>query len=93
LISDHFHPWLDSQGHSPFVWSTLGGIASSTKQLRFGTGVTCPLVRMHPLIVGHAAQTMSAMSQGRFFLGVGTGEYLNEHVTGQHWPVLSTWLF
>lgn len=90
LVSDHFHPWLDSQGQSPFAWSTLGGIAFATKQLRFGTGVTCPIIRTHPVIVAHAAETVGAMSGGRFFLGVGTGEYLNEHVTGEHWPVLST---
>jgi G6PDH family F420-dependent oxidoreductase len=90
LISDHFHPWLDSQGESPFVWSTLGGIANATRSLRFGTGVTCPIIRTHPAIIAHAAETMNAMSDGRFFLGIGTGEYLNEHVTGQHWPVLST---
>jgi G6PDH family F420-dependent oxidoreductase len=90
LVSDHFHPWLDTQGQSPFVWSTLGGIAVSTKRLQFGTGVTCPLIRIHPAIIAQAAETANAMSDGRFFLGIGTGEYLNEHVTGQHWPVLST---
>jgi G6PDH family F420-dependent oxidoreductase len=90
LISDHFHPWLDSQGQSPFVWSTLGGIAMATTRLRIGTGVTCPFIRTHPVIVAHAATTAAAMFEGRFFLGVGTGEYLNEHVTGAHWPVLST---
>ncbi|CAN5586369.1 LLM class F420-dependent oxidoreductase [soil metagenome] len=90
LISDHFHPWLDTQGQSPFVWSTLGGIAMVTTRLRIGTGVTCPFIRTHPVIVAHAAMTTAAMFEGRFFLGVGTGEYLNEHVTGAHWPVLST---
>jgi coenzyme F420-dependent glucose-6-phosphate dehydrogenase len=86
LISDHFHPWLDAQGHSPFVWSVIGGIAETTERLRLGTGVTCPLIRMHPAIVAHAAATCAAMMPGRFFLGVGTGENLNEHVLGDRWP-------
>ena len=90
LISDHFHPWLDSQGQSPFVWSTLGGIAQVTSSLRIGTGVTCPLIRIHPVIVAQAAATAADMLGDRFFLGVGTGEYLNEHITGEHWPPLST---
>lgn len=90
LISDHFHPWLDSQGHSPFVWSTLGGIAVATERLVIGTGVTCPIIRTHPAIIAHAAATVGDMLTGRFFLGVGTGEYLNEHITGAHWPVLDT---
>ncbi len=86
LISDHFHPWLDAQGHSPFVWSVLGGIAASTERLRVGTGVTCPLIRLHPALVAQAAATCGALLPGRFFLGVGTGENLNEHVTGARWP-------
>jgi coenzyme F420-dependent glucose-6-phosphate dehydrogenase len=86
LISDHFHPWTDSQGHSPFVWSVIGGIAQVTEKLRLGTGVTCPTLRTHPAIIAHAAATSAAMMPGRFFLGVGTGENLNEHVLGQHWP-------
>jgi coenzyme F420-dependent glucose-6-phosphate dehydrogenase len=85
-ISDHFHPWTSAQGNSPFVWSVLGGIASTTAQLRVGTAVTCPLVRIHPVIVAQAAATVTAMMPGRFFLGLGTGENLNEHVTGQRWP-------
>ena len=85
-ISDHFHPWTSTQGHSPFVWSVLGGIAATTDQLRVGTAVTCPLVRLHPVIVAQAAATVSAMMPGRFFLGLGTGENLNEHVTGERWP-------
>jgi G6PDH family F420-dependent oxidoreductase len=84
-ISDHFHPWTSTQGNSPFVWSVLGGIASTTT-LRVGTAVTCPLIRIHPAIVAHAAATVAAMMPGRFFLGVGTGENLNEHVTGERWP-------
>src|ERR671926_1585238 len=80
LISDHFHPWTDAQGQSPFVWSVIGGIAQATERIRLGTGVTCPTIRMHPAIVAHAAATSGAMMGGRFFLGLGTGENLNEHV-------------
>jgi G6PDH family F420-dependent oxidoreductase len=87
LISDHFHPWVSDQGHSPFVWSTLGGIAQATEKIRMGTGVTCPLIRIHPAIVAQAAATVAAMMPGRFFLGIGTGENLNEHVTGARWPL------
>ena len=86
LISDHFHPWTDAQGQSPFVWSVIGAIAERTERLRLGTGVTCPTVRVHPAIVAQAAATSAALMEGRFFLGVGTGESLNEHVTGARWP-------
>jgi len=86
LISDHFHPWVDAQGQSPFVWSVLGAIAQSTERLQIGTGVTCPTVRIHPAIVAQAAATIGAMSGNRFFLGVGTGENLNEHILGDRWP-------
>ncbi len=86
LISDHFHPWIDRQGQSPFVWSVIGGIAQATKRLRLGTAVTCPTVRVHPAIVAQAAATAAVMMPGRFFLGVGTGENLNEHIVGQGWP-------
>lgn len=86
VVSDHFHPWIDRQGHSPFAWTVLGGVAQATERLRVGTGVTCPTMRMHPAIVAHAAATCAAMMPGRFFLGVGTGEYLNEHVLGDRWP-------
>ncbi len=86
LISDHFHPWVDSQGHSPFVWSVIGAIAHATERLRLGTGVTCPLIRIHPAIIAQAAATAAAMLPGRFFLGVGTGENLNEHILGDRWP-------
>jgi len=85
LISDHFHPWLDRQGESPFVWSVIGAIAASTK-LHVTTGVTCPTVRMHPAIVAHAAATSSLLLEGRFALGVGSGENLNEHILGDRWP-------
>jgi G6PDH family F420-dependent oxidoreductase len=86
LISDHYHPWVDAQGQSPFVWSVIGGIAQSTQRLRLGTGVTCPTIRTHPAIIAQAAATSQVMMEGRFFLGVGTGEELNEHVTGARWP-------
>jgi coenzyme F420-dependent glucose-6-phosphate dehydrogenase len=86
LVSDHYHPWIDRQGHSPFVWAVIGGVSQATGRLRLGTGVTCPIIRMHPAIVAHAAATAAAMMPGRFFLGVGTGENLNEHVHGDRWP-------
>jgi coenzyme F420-dependent glucose-6-phosphate dehydrogenase len=86
LISDHYHPWIDRQGHSPFVWSVIGGIAHATQRLMLGTGVTCPTIRTHPAIIAQAAATSAAMMPGRFFLGVGTGENLNEHVLGDRWP-------
>jgi len=86
LISDHFHPWIDQQGQSPFAWTVLGGIATATKHLRLGTGVTCPLIRYHPAIIAQAAATVATMMPGRFFLGVGTGESLNEHILGEAWP-------
>ena len=86
LISDHFHPWIDAQGQSPFVWSVLGAIAAGTSELRVGTGVTCPTIRIHPAIVAQAAATAASLFEGRFFLGVGTGENLNEHIFGERWP-------
>ena len=86
LVSDHFHPWIDRQGNSAFVWSVIGGIAQATERIRVGTGVTCPLIRIHPAIVAQAAATCAVMMPGRFVLGVGTGENLNEHVTGAKWP-------
>jgi len=87
LISDHYHPWVDAQGHSPFVWATLGGIANATEKIRVGTGVTCPLIRIHPAVIAQAAATVASMFEGRFFLGVGTGENLNEHILGDRWPL------
>ncbi|MDQ3695875.1 MAG: TIGR03557 family F420-dependent LLM class oxidoreductase [Chloroflexota bacterium] len=85
-ISDHFHPWIDRQGQSVFVWAVIGGIAHATERLRLGTGVTCPTIRTHPAIIAHAAATAGAMMPGRFYLGVGSGENLNEHILGDHWP-------
>ena len=86
MISDHFHPWLDVQGQSAFVWGVIGAIAASTEELRLGTGVTCPIIRTHPAIIAHAAATAAELMPGRFFLGLGSGERLNEHVTGEYWP-------
>jgi coenzyme F420-dependent glucose-6-phosphate dehydrogenase len=89
LISDHFHPWTNRQPHSPFVWNVVGAISQVTRKLRLGTGVTCPIMRISPAIVAQAAATSAVMLKGRFFLGVGTGEYLNEHITGEQWPPAS----
>jgi G6PDH family F420-dependent oxidoreductase len=86
LVSDHFHPWVPQQGQSPFVWSTLGGIAQATERVHVGTGVTCPIMRIHPAVIAQAAASVAAMMPGRFFLGLGTGEYLNEHILGEVWP-------
>lgn len=84
-ISDHYHPWLDAQGQSPFVWTTIGAIAAAT-ELEVTTAVTCPLLRIHPAVLAQACATASSMLGGRFRFGVGTGERLNEHILGQHWP-------
>lgn len=89
LVSDHFHPWINQQGNSPFVWSVIGAISQVANQLRLGTGVTCPVMRISPAIVAQAAATAAVMMPDRFFLGLGTGENLNEHITGLHWPPAS----
>src|SRR5688572_33294752 len=89
-ISDHYHPWVDAQGHSPFVWSVIGGVATATERIQLGTGVTCPTVRTHPAVIAQAAATSAAMMPGRFYLGVGSGEALNEHITGERWPETET---
>jgi coenzyme F420-dependent glucose-6-phosphate dehydrogenase len=86
FISDHFHPWINKQGQSPFVWSIIGGISQATKHIKIGTGVTCPTVRIHPAIIAQAAATSAALLPDRFMLGLGTGENLNEHIVGQWWP-------
>lgn len=85
-ISDHFFPWLEEQGHAPFAWAVLGGIAQATTRIDLMTAVTCPIMRYHPAIVAQAAATIGSMSGGRFSLGVGAGERLNEHVVGEGWP-------
>jgi coenzyme F420-dependent glucose-6-phosphate dehydrogenase len=86
MISDHFHPWIDHQGQSSFVWSILGGLAQVTKRIKLGTAVTCPTMRIHPAIIAQAAATAAAMLEGRFMLGLGSGENLNEHIFADHWP-------
>jgi G6PDH family F420-dependent oxidoreductase len=89
MISDHFHPWIDRQGESPFVWSVIGAIAAST-ELKVTTGVTCPAARIHPAIVAQAAATSQMLLGGRFVFGVGSGEALNEHILGAPWPPVET---
>ena len=86
LISDHYMPWTESQGESSFVWGVIGAISAVTRTLIVGTGVTCPTMRVHPAIVAQAAATAELLMPGRFFLGLGTGERLNEHIMGQRWP-------
>jgi coenzyme F420-dependent glucose-6-phosphate dehydrogenase len=88
-ISDHFHPWVDRQGQSPFAWSVLGAIAERTEELEVITGVTCPTTRYHPAIVAQAAATVASLMPGRFTLGLGSGENLNEHILGDVWPPVS----
>jgi G6PDH family F420-dependent oxidoreductase len=84
-ISDHFHPWNDEQGQSPFVWGVIGALSQATS-LPVSTAVTCPTVRIHPAIIAQAAATASVQLGGKFVLGVGTGEALNEHILGDPWP-------
>ncbi|MBO0865840.1 MAG: TIGR03557 family F420-dependent LLM class oxidoreductase [Mycobacterium sp.] len=88
-ISDHFHPWNDEQGQSPFVWSVIGALSQACS-LPVTTAVTCPIMRTHPAVIAQAAATCAAQLEGRFVLGVGTGEALNEHITGEHWPTPAT---
>ncbi|GGR63831.1 TIGR03557 family F420-dependent LLM class oxidoreductase [Streptomyces roseolus] len=85
-MSDHYHPWLDVQGHSSFTWTVLGAIAARTERVALVTGVTCPTIRYHPAIIAQAAATLALVSDGRFVLGVGSGERLNEHVVGRGFP-------
>jgi G6PDH family F420-dependent oxidoreductase len=86
VISDHYFPWLRSQGHSPYAWSVLGAAAQATSRIPLMTYVTCPILRYHPAIVAQQAATVQLLSQGRFRLGLGAGENLNEHVVGGGWP-------
>jgi coenzyme F420-dependent glucose-6-phosphate dehydrogenase len=90
MISDHFHPWTNREGQSPFVWSTIGGISQVTGRIPIATGVTCPTFRIHPAIIAQAAATAASMLPGRFRLGVGSGESLNEHILGDEWPSTPT---
>jgi G6PDH family F420-dependent oxidoreductase len=85
-ISDHFHPWLSAQGHSPAAWTVLGAIAARTQRVGLVTAVTCPSIRYHPATVAQSAATLALLSNGRFTLGLGSGENLNEHVVGNGWP-------
>ena len=85
-ISDHYHPWIDAQGHSPFVWSMLGALAERTSRLGVAVGVTCPTVRIHPAILAQATATCALLFDGRFTWGVGSGEALNEHILADRWP-------
>lgn len=85
-ISDHYHPWISAQGHSPFVWSVLGSIAAATESIEVGVGVSCPIIRIHPAILAQAVATTGLLLEGRLIWGVGTGENLNEHVLGDPWP-------
>ncbi len=85
-ISDHYHPWNDKQGHSCFVWSTIGAIAQATKAMKVTTAVTCPTLRIHPAIIAQAAATSAVLLEGRFVLGLGSGEALNELILGDRWP-------
>lgn len=86
VISDHFFPWLDAQGHAPYAWSVLGAAAQATREIPLMTFVTCPTLRYHPVVVAQKAATMQILSGGRFRLGLGSGENLNEHVVGAGWP-------
>jgi G6PDH family F420-dependent oxidoreductase len=87
MLSDHFHPWTDRQGNSPFVWSVIGALAATT-DARIGTGVTCPTFRIHPAVIAQAAATSATLCD--FYLGVGSGEALNEHILGDKWPPADT---
>src|SRR6201992_973041 len=89
-ISDHFQPWLTEQGHSPYAWSVLGAAAAITERIGFMTYVTSPTIPSHPAIVAQKSATVQILSGGRFRLGLGAGENLNEHVVGEGWPAVGT---
>ena len=86
VCSDHYSPWLTTQGHAPYAWTVLGAVAQATSQIELATYVTCPIQRYHPAVVAQKAATLQLLSEGRFILGLGSGENLNEHVTGEGWP-------
>ncbi|WP_043501303.1 TIGR03557 family F420-dependent LLM class oxidoreductase [Georgenia sp. SUBG003] len=88
VSSDHYFPWLDSMGHSPYAWSVLGAVAQVTERVDLMTYVTCPTMRYHPAVVAQKAATLAVLSDGRFTLGLGAGESLNEHVVGERWPAV-----
>ena len=85
VSSDHYSPWLTEQGHAPYAWSVLGAVAQATSRVELATYVTCPIQRYHPAVVAQKAATLSLLSEGRFILGLGSGENLNEHITGEGW--------
>ncbi len=87
-ISDHYHPWIDRQGQAAFVWGVIGAVSQATKRIELITGVTCPTTRIHPAIIAQAAATAACQMAGRFSLGVGSGENLNEHILGGRWPAV-----
>lgn len=87
VISDHYFPWLEAQGHSPYAWSVLGAAARATQHIPLMTYVTCPIRRYHPAVVAQKAATMQLLSNGRFTFGLGAGENLNEHIVGGQWPL------
>ncbi len=88
VSSDHYSPWLAEQGHAPYAWTTLGAIAHATERVGLMTYVTCPTTRYHPAVVAQKAATLQLLAEGRFTLGLGSGENLNEHVVGQGWPTV-----
>ena len=90
VSSDHYFPWLSAQGHAPYAWTTLGAVAQVTERVELMTYVTCPTMRYHPAVVAQKAATLGVLSDGRFTLGVGSGENLNEHVVGLGWPAIAT---
>ncbi|GAA5146680.1 LLM class F420-dependent oxidoreductase [Nocardioides marinquilinus] len=89
VSSDHFSPWLTEQGHAPNAWTTLGAVAHATSRVDLMTYVTCPTIRYHPAVVAQQSATLQILAEGRFTLGLGSGESLNEHVVGQRWPSLA----
>ncbi len=90
VMSDHYFPWLSAQGHAPYAWSVLGAVAHATERVDLMTYVTCPTLRYHPAVVAQKAATVQLLADGRFTLGLGSGENLNEHVVGQGWPAVAT---
>ncbi|HEX6874982.1 MAG TPA: TIGR03557 family F420-dependent LLM class oxidoreductase, partial [Nocardioidaceae bacterium] len=86
VMSDHYFPWLDEQGHAGYAWSMLGAVTQATERVELMTYVTCPILRYHPAVVAQKAATIGILSDNRFMLGLGAGENLNEHVVGQGWP-------
>src|ERR1700710_899609 len=90
VCSDHYFPWLDAQGHAPYAWTVLGAVAQATERVGLMTYVTCPTLRYHPAVIAQKAATLQILAEGRFTLGLGSGESLNEHTVGAGWPALET---